>query len=332
MQNYRATDYRWLFYLLLYSLFLVPFWGIMQLPKLTGSVLSGLHCFLIAADQMSFTRAAEVLCLTQSAVSHKIKNLEDSLGVKLFIRQSRKVILTDEGKRLKAVVAQNFGDIAHEIRDLKTLELSGDFNVSAPPTFAQTWLMPRIKGFIDKYSALRFHLRTRNDLIDFQTETFDCAIYFGHGKYAGLHSEKLMDESMLPVCTHEYALRYNLYDRPDNLVTCMLLHDAAPWARAGRNDEWQYWAQRQGVTLPEVGCTLDRSDLALQAAERGIGVAMGRMSFVAEQLANERLVMPFNMPVKSPLSYYVVCRQDMKSSPRMKAFQEWLTDEITGNE
>ncbi|MGF1757300.1 DNA-binding transcriptional regulator DsdC [Photobacterium sagamiensis] len=301
----------------------------MQLPKLTGSVLSGLHCFLIAADQMSFTRAAEILYLTQSAVSHKIKNLETSLGVQLFIRQPRKLLLTEEGKRLKAVVAHNFGDIVHEIRDLKTLELSGDLNVSVPPTFAQTWLLPRLKHFIDKYPALRFHLRTRNDLVDFQTESFDCAIYFGHGKYAGLHSEKLMDETMLPVCSHEYATAHNLYEQPDNLTSCMLLHDAAPWARAGRNDEWQYWAQRQGVLLPESGCTFDRADLALQAAERGLGVAMGRMSFIAEQLATNRLVTPINRPVRSPLSYYVVCRQEVVSSPRIKAFQQWLTSEIS---
>ncbi|MGF1690641.1 DNA-binding transcriptional regulator DsdC [Photobacterium kagoshimensis] len=300
----------------------------MQLPKLTGSVLSGLHCFLIAADQMSFTRAAEILCLTQSAVSHKIKNLEDSLGVQLFIRQPRKLLLTEEGKRLKAVVAQNFGDIAHELRDLKTLELSGDFNVSVPPTFAQTWLLPRLKHFIDKYPALRFHLRTRNDLVDFQTESFDCAIYFGHGKYAGLHSEKLMDESMVPVCSPQYAQEYYLHNNPDLLMNCMLLHDAAPWARAGRNDEWQYWAQTNGIQLPENSCTFDRADLALQAAENGLGIAMGRHSFVAQQLKDGRLVIPFDMAVQSPLSYYVVCRQDATISPRIKAFQQWLHSEI----
>ncbi|MGF1730999.1 DNA-binding transcriptional regulator DsdC [Photobacterium kasasachensis] len=296
----------------------------MRLPKLTGPVLSGLHCFLIAAEQMSFTRAAEILCLTQSAVSHKIKNLEDSLGVQLFIRQPRKLTLTAEGKRLKMVVAHNFGDIAHEIRDLKTLELSGDFNVAVPPTFAQTWLLPRLKEFLDKYPALRFHLRTRNELIDFQTETFDCAIYFGHGKYAGLHSAKLMDESMLPVCSHDYAVAHDLYGNPDKLSTCMLLHDAAPWARAGRNDEWQYWAQRHGVVLPEAGCTFDRADLALQAAERGIGVAMGRKSFIAEQFDDERLVAPFAMSVSSPLSYYIVCRKELAQSPRIVAFADWL--------
>lgn len=299
----------------------------MRLPKLTGSVLSGLHCFLIAAEQMSFTRAAEILCLTQSAVSHKIKNLEDTLEVKLFIRQPRKLILTEEGKRLQAVLAQNFGDIAHEIRDLKTLELSGDFNVAVPPTFAQSWLLPRLKRFIDKYPALRLHLRTRNELVDFQTESFDCAIYFGNGKYPGLYSEKLMGESMLPVCSHEYAITHELYDCPEKLSSCLLLHDAAPWARAGRNDEWQYWAQRYDVVLPEAGCTFDRADLALQAAEQGIGVAMGRNSFIVEKLESGRLVTPFAMPVQSPLNYYIVCRREMVMSPRIKAFIDWMKAE-----
>ena len=237
-------------------------------------------------------------------------------------------MLTEEGKRLRAVVAHNFGDIAHEIRDLKTLELSGDFNIAVPPTFAQTWLLPRLKRFIDQYPALRFHLRTRNELVDFQTESFDCAIYFGHGKYPGLHSEKLMDETMLPVCSHEYALQHDLFGKPEKLNDCLLLHDAAPWAKAGRNDEWQYWAQRYGVVLPEAGCTFDRADLALQAAEQGIGVAMGRQSFVAGQLESNRLVAPFEMSVLSPLSYYIVYRREMASSPRIGAFVEWLKEEI----
>ncbi|MBY5945495.1 DNA-binding transcriptional regulator DsdC [Photobacterium rosenbergii] len=296
----------------------------MRLPRLTGPVLSGLHCFLIAADQMSFTRAAEILCLTQSAVSHKIKNLEESLGVKLFIRQPRKLTLTDEGRRLKEVLALNFGDIANELRDLRTLELSGDLNVSVPPTFAQRWLLPRLGSFMEKYPALRFHLRTRNELVDFHTESFDCAIYFGNGKYTGLHVVKLMDESMVPVCSHEYAEQHDLYGNPAKLMSCMLLHDAAPWARAGKNDEWQYWAQQNGVVLPEAGCTFDRADLALQAAERGIGVAIGRASFIAEQLQSGRLVTPFMLSVPSPQNYFLVCRKEMATSPRIKAFIDWL--------
>ncbi len=277
---------------------------------------------------MSFTRAAELLCLTQSAVSHRIKNLEEALGVQLFIRQPRKLVLTEEGKRLKEVVAHNFGDIANEIRDLKTQELSGDLNVSVPPTFAQRWMLPRLKGFIDRYPALRFHLRTRNELVDFQTESYDCAIYFGDGKYTGLNTVKLMSESMLPVCSHEYAVAHGLYGNPTKLANCMLLHDAAPWARAGRTDEWQYWARQNGVPLPAAGCTFDRADLALQAAERGIGVAIGRESFIAEQLKTGRLVAPFTLPVASPLNYYLVCRREMASSPRVKAFIDWLEEII----
>lgn len=300
----------------------------MQLSKLSGSVLSGLHCFLIAADQMSFTRAAETLCLTQSAVSHKIKNLEDILDVQLFIRQHRKLVLTDEGLRLKQVLASNFGNIIHEIRDLKSAELSGDLTISVPPTFAQTWLVPRLTSFIEKYPNLRIHLRTRNDLVDFQTESYDCAIYFGNGVYQGLAVHKLLGESMFPVCSHEYAKKHDLYHQPEKLIDCLLLHDAAPWARAGRNDEWQFWAQHFKVTLPDKGCTFDRADLAIEAAATGMGVAMARQSFVTEQLATARLVSPFDMTVSSAHSYYVVCRQDMQASPKITAFKDWLFCEI----
>lgn len=300
----------------------------MQLSKLSGSILSGLHCFLIAADQMSFTRAAETLCLTQSAVSHKIKNLEEILDVQLFIRQHRKLVLTDEGQRLKQVLASNFGDIIHEIRDLKSAELSGDLTISVPPTFAQTWLVPRLVSFIDKYPNVRIHLRTRNDLVDFKTESYDCAIYFGNGEYPNLAVDKLLEESMFPVCSHEYAVKYQLYHQPENLIHCLLLHDAAPWARAGRNDEWQFWAQHFKVALPDNGCTFDRADLAIKAAATGMGVAMARQSFVAEQLASSRLVSPFDMTMISAHSYYVVCRKDMQTSPKINAFKNWLFSEI----
>lgn len=300
----------------------------MPLPRLNGSLLSGLHCFWVVADHMSFTHAAEQLNLTQSAISHKIKNLEQQLSVQLFVRQPRNLHLTAAGLRLQSVLATQFGDLSHQLRALHSYELSGDFNVSVPPTFAQSWLLPRWKHFVESYPNLRVNLRTRNGWVDFQTELFDCAIYFGDGQYVGLHSEKLFDETLFPVCSPQYAEQYDLIGRVDNLAQCRLIHDAAPWAKAGHQDEWRLWAGVHQITLSERQCSFDRADLALQAAEQGLGVAMGRHSFVQQALQAGKLIAPFDQAVQSPLSYFLVCRPEVKHSGRFVAFQSWLATQL----
>lgn len=158
----------------------------MKLPQLSSSLLAGLHCFSVVAETMSFTRAAQELHLTQSAVSHRIKKLEQRLDVSLFVRRPRHLSLTNEGEQLKLVVTEQFSAISMKLQEINRAKPSGDFIVSAPPTFAQKWLVPRLHAFTERFPDITFHLRTRNDLIDFKAEAFDCAIYFGHGRYTGL--------------------------------------------------------------------------------------------------------------------------------------------------
>ncbi len=300
----------------------------MPLPKLSGALLSRLHCFWVVANHMSFTQAAEQLHLTQSAISHKIKNLEQALSVQLFVRQPRNLHLTSTGMRLYRVLSQQFGAISHQLHALHSYELSGDFNVSVPPTFAQSWLLPRWGSFVASYPNLRANLRTRNGWVDFQTELFDCAIYFGDGNYSGLHSEKLFNESLMPVCSPQYAEQQDLIGKPENLKNCLLIHDAAPWAKAGHQDEWRVWADHHEMTLGDKQCSFDRADLALQGAEYGLGVAIGRHSFVKKALEEGRLIVPFDLSVTSPFSYFLVCRPEVRQSGRFMAFQMWLSTQL----
>jgi DNA-binding transcriptional LysR family regulator len=280
---------------------------------------------------MSFTQAAEQLHLTQSAVSHKIKNLERTLSIQLFVRQPRNLHLTSSGTRLHCVLSQQFGDISHQLRALHSFDLSGDFNVSVPPTFAQSWLLPRWGSFVSSYPNLQANLRTRNGWVDFQTELFDCAIYFGDGNYVGLHSEKLFDESLMPVCSPKYAEQMDLIGNVENLKNCLLIHDAAPWAKAGQQDEWRLWSDHHEIQLSDKECSFDRADLALQGAEYGLGVAIGRGSFVKKALEEGRLIAPFDLSVTSPFSYFLVCRPEVKNSGRFMAFQMWLSTQLTND-
>ncbi|WP_028024166.1 DNA-binding transcriptional regulator DsdC [Enterovibrio calviensis] len=300
----------------------------MKLPELSASLLAGLHCFSIVAETMSFTRAAEQLHLTQSAVSHRVKKLEQRLDVSLFLRRPRHLALTNEGEQLKQVVAEQFSAISVKLLELNRAKPFGDFIISAPPTFAQRWLVPRLSKFAETFPDVTLHLRTRNDLVDFKAEAFDCAIYFGHGRYSGLESHHLMDDAIVPVCSPEYATLHELYDNPHKLAQCQLLHDAAPWASASLSDEWLYWANSNGIELNGTNHSFDRADLALEAAASGMGVAIGRTTYIQDHLASGRLVMPIEQPVKSPYSFFLVYREEQQGSAKILAFRQWLFEQL----
>ncbi|MEZ8028452.1 DNA-binding transcriptional regulator DsdC [Enterovibrio norvegicus] len=303
----------------------------MKLPQLSSSLLAGLHCFSIVAETMSFTRAAEQLHLTQSAVSHRIKKLEQRLDVALFVRRPRHLSLTNEGEQLRLVVTEQFSAISLKLLELNHAKPVGDFIISAPPTFAQRWLVPRLHQFAEAFPDVTLHLRTRNDLVDFKAEAFDCAIYFGHGRYTGLCSHHLLDDAILPVCSPSYAERHDLYGNPHKLAECQLLHDAAPWASASLSDEWLYWANANGVELNGTNHSFDRADLALEAASSGMGVAIGRMAYIQEHLHSGRLVAPIDLSVKSPYSFYLVYREEQQGNAKIMAFKQWLFEQLPAN-
>ncbi|WP_269747446.1 DNA-binding transcriptional regulator DsdC [Grimontia marina] len=300
----------------------------MKLPQLSSSLLAGLHCFSVVAETMSFTRAAEELHLTQSAVSHRIKKLEQRLEVSLFVRRPRHLSLTNEGEQLKLVVTEQFSAISFKLLELNRAKPVGDFIISAPPTFSQKWLVPKLAQFAEAFPDVTLHLRTRNDLIDFKAEAFDCAIYFGHGRYNGLTSHHLMDDAIVPVCSPEYAERHSLFNNPDKLAQCQLLHDAAPWASASLSDEWLYWANANGIELNGTNHSFDRADLALDAATCGMGVAIGRIAYIQDYLMSGRLVAPVDRPVKSPYSFFLVYREQHQGNAKILAFKKWLESQL----
>ncbi|MDD1782757.1 DNA-binding transcriptional regulator DsdC [Enterovibrio sp. ZSDZ35] len=300
----------------------------MKLPQLSSSLLAGLHCFSIVAETMSFTRAAEELHLTQSAVSHRIKKLEQRLNMSLFVRRPRNLTLTSEGEQLKQVVSEQFSSLSLKLLQLNNHKPFGDLVISAPPTYAQRWLLPRLHVFAKAYPDVTLHLRTRNDLVDFKAEAFDCAIYFGHGNYSGLTSHHMMDDALIPVCSPEYADEHGLYNQPEKLADCQLLHDAAPWASASMSDEWLYWANANGISLEGPNHSFDRADLALDAAASGMGVAMGRMTYIKELLEAGKLVTPIDKPVKSPFSYFLAYREEQEGNAKIMVFKNWLFSQL----
>lgn len=301
----------------------------MNLTKIS-SILGGLHCFACVGDHLSFSKAAEELCITPSAVSYRIKQLEDQLGVALFHRFSRRIAFTAEGKSLYATLSSPLREIEVGVRHICNQEMKGNLVIACTPSFAGNWLAPRLNGFAGAYPGIDVHLRCRNDLVDFETENVDAAIYYGGGHHPDLKVAALMAEHLTPVCSPDYADKYGLHESPEGLKDCMLLHDSLPWPNAQYFSEWSTWASWAGLAHLNVqrGYSFDRSELAVNCARRGLGIAVGRVKLVDGQLNRGELLAPFPA-CPSPHSYYLVCTHERAENLRLHCFARWLTQEIS---
>ncbi len=287
--------------------------------------LNTLRAFEAAARNMSFTKAAEELFVTQAAVSHQIKSLEEALGVKLFKRLNRALLLTEEGQTFLPNVRQALDLVAQGVSKLARVEATGALNVSTLPSLAAGWLVPRLSRFRQEHPEIDVRLTAGERLVDFARDDVDVAIRYGRGKYADLVSERFMEEEIFPVCSPaliesgEHPLK-----TPDDLKYHTLLHDDMP-TPAG----WDEWLNAAGVTGVDaaLGPYFDMSALVIQAAVQGQGVALGRSTLAQEALNAGLLVRPFDLTLPIDYAYYIVCPPDYYDRPKVRAFREWLLAE-----
>lgn len=293
-------------------------------------VLNSLHTFVAVGRHMSFSKAAEELCLTPGAVSHRIRGLEETLGFPLFHRFTRRIGFTPQGEMLFSVLDRSLGEIAAQIRNIDNQKLNGELTVTCPPSFASVWLMDRLPDFRRRYPGINIHLYSRNDLVDFEHEPVDLAIYYGAGIHPGLHVTLLLEESMSPVCSPAYADSLGLWGDSRKLKDCVFLHDNTPVPNAPPYSEWQNWAYAAGIgDLPFHRCySFDRWELAIKGAVMGMGIAMGRSVLIRDSLFQGELVQPFPLRVPSLTSYSVVNRQEDVATPRIAVFREWLLEQL----
>ncbi|HFT3621995.1 TPA: DNA-binding transcriptional regulator DsdC [Klebsiella pneumoniae] len=292
---------------------------------LNGWPLSRLSTFEVAARHESFALAADELALTPSAVSHRINQLEEELGIQLFVRSHRKVELTREGKRVYWALKASLDGLNQEILDIKNQELSGSLTVYSRPSIAQCWLVPALGDFSRRYPAISLTVLTGNDNVNLQRAGIDLAIYFDDAPSSQLSHHFLMDEAIVPVCTPYYARQLQLTSNPASLRHCTLLHNRQAWSNDSGTDEWFSWAQQFGIELPQSsGIGFDRSDLAVIAAMNHVGVAMGRKRLVQKRLESGELIAPFgDMTLKCHQHYYVTTLPG-RQWPKIDAFIEWL--------
>jgi LysR family glycine cleavage system transcriptional activator len=285
--------------------------------------LNALLAFEAAARLGSFTLAAGELHVTQSAVSHQVQKLEDELGLVLFDRLPRALRLTPAGERLAASAGAGFDRIAHSLRNLSRRERQS-LTVTVLPSFATHWLLPRLKRFHAAHKAIELRIDATQKVTDLQRGDADVAIRYGPGGYRGLVSERLFGEELYPVCAPALALKLR---REDDLRRMTLLHDEPTAAHGG----WTEWLRKARVKAGgRRGPVFSDTNLLLQAALEGHGVALGRSALVEGIMDTGRLVRPFNPVLKSKFHYSLVMPRAAAGKPEVKAFRDFLLEEAAG--
>lgn len=287
--------------------------------------LNGLKAFEAAARHLSFTRAADELHVTQAAVSHQVKTLEQRLGVKLFRRLPKSLRLTDEGQALLPELRDAFERMARALNRVTSAQAASALSVSTLTTFALTWLVSRLPRFQARHPDIEVRLNTTGRLVDFAREDVDVAVRYGDGNWPGLHVEKMFEDELTPLCgrSHKDRLR-----RPEDLRDVPLL-DASPPEPASVGD-WPTWLKAAGIArLPVTrGAAFDSTKIAAQAAIDGMGVAIGSPYLFAEDIAANRLFQPFPLTVRNGKSYWLVCAEGTATRPKIKAFRDWVFSEL----
>ena len=284
--------------------------------------LKAVRTFEAAARHLSFTRAADELHVTQAAVSHQIKALEEWLGVTLFRRQTRGVLLTDAGQAYLPALTGALDAIDRATRDLLRSGQAGILTISALASFAAKWLVPRLGRFADRHPDISVRIAAEDSLVDFAQSEVDLAIRYSHGAWRDLHYEKFLTEEFFVVCAPRLLSGPHPLKTPADLAHHTLLHDQM-------REDWQMWLEHAGVTVaPGRSLGFSHSNMVFDAAIDGLGVALGRSIMVADDLAAGRLVKPFNLSLKAEFTYYLVCPPTHVARPKVKAFRDWVFDEV----
>lgn len=277
--------------------------------------LHALRSFEVAARHLSYSRAAEELHVTHAAVSHQIRILEQHLGVRLFRRSGRAMLLTNSGEGLYTHVREGIGRLRQGVDELRARAGRRALTIGVLPGFAVRWLVPRLADFSRRHPQMDVNLRASMTLTDFDREEVDLAIRFGPGKWPGLKAEKLLDEQLLPVCSPHY--RGGLLPRtPHELLQCTLLHDLY--------EPWNQWFSSVGLALPETqkGPQFSESNLLLRAATEGQGIALALGALVQKELAAGDLIQCFP-GLRARYAYYMV-HPKAPVPASVTAFKSWL--------
>ena len=281
-----------------------------------------IRAFEASARHCSFKLAAEELCLTNSAISHQIKTLEDYLGTRLFFREVRGVTLTESGKSYLAELTDVLDRLNDATTHVRRSDTAGPLSIRATPGFAARWLMPRLAEFIEAYPEIELRISGSAKPADFAKEDVDIEIRWGCQQSEGLLVDPLLVATRFPVICPSLLARGPPLRKPDDLRHYTLLHDEA-------DDAWSHWLDQAGANFEKTnrGPRFEHCDLLLRAAAEGQGVALAFDVLVEADLASNKLVSPFDISLPPAVIYSVVSPESWSYRPNVKAFRNWVLAE-----
>ncbi|SFN45532.1 transcriptional regulator GcvA [Xenorhabdus japonica] len=282
--------------------------------------LNALRVFDAAARYLSFTKAAEELFVTQAAVSHQMKSLEDFLGLKLFRRRNRSLLLTEDGQSYYLDIKEIFTAINDATRKLQARSAKGALTVSLSPSFAIQWLVPRLSGFNQSFPGIDVRIQAVDREEDKLADDVDVAIFYGRGNWPGMRTDRLYPEYLLPVCSPSLLTGDRPLKTPSDLAKHTLLHDSS------RRD-WQAYIRQldmqQQINVQQ-GPIFSHSSMVIQAAVHGQGVALANNVMAQNEIDAGRLVCPFNDVLVSKNAFYLVCHDNQAELGKIAAFRKWI--------
>ena len=294
--------------------------------------LNALRAFEAAARHLNFSRAADELSVTPGAVSQQIQNLEDYVGAALFKRTPKGLLLTDAAQTALPALREAFDRLA-EAASMLTAAVDGRrLTLTAAPSFAAKWLVPRLGKFEQAYPQVDVWLSAGIDLVDLSAGEVDLAIRYGGGRYPGLEIQRLMSETVIPVISPELAATNPLND-PTDLLNHTLLHDGSPDPDDSCPD-WTMWLAARGVKGVDGnrGPRFNQSSLVIEAAMNGRGVALAKRTLAQADLDAGRLIAPLQIATAVDFAYYLVHPKAKGRLPQVKAFLAWITAEAEAHE
>lgn len=287
--------------------------------------LPSLRSFEAAARKGSFKKAADELHVTPSAISHAVQSLEDYLGVRLFHRQTRKLVMTDAARQYVPVLRLAFDKIA-EASEIVMAQGKGDIlTIAAAPNFARMWLLRRLEPFITANPHVDVRIVATMEPIEHLHGEADIAIIYGDGNWPGYDITLLHREKVVPVCTPELAAGPPPLNRPEDLVHHKLIHSEV------RLTSWAIWLEANGIEGVDSlhGLRFNRASLAIDAALNGLGVALEGVTAASRYLDEGRLIVPFGWDGETNApheGYYLGLPSDRAILPKVAAFRDWIKE------
>lgn len=286
--------------------------------------LNGLRAFECAARHMSFTKAAEELNVTQTAISHQIRRLEDELGIRLFLRLKDGLALTNEGHSYFPGIRSAFYEMRSSTEMLLDTCNNSALTITTLVSLATKWLLPRLSSFQEAFPNIDVRVTASTELVDFRKGGIDAAIRYGFGDWKGLRADWLMSDEIFPVCSPKLLNSPKALKNPSDLASQTLLQVSGMTC-----NDWNMWLSAAGQPkkfAEGTRLTFDLAMMAVQAAIDGLGVCIGRTTYVDDDLKAGRLVAPFNLRLKSDLGFYLVTPLEIANSKKVVAFRTWLID------